>query len=36
VQIGIVDPSTGKPKISLAIEGKDTEGWYDLGKIKIE
>ncbi len=36
VQIGIVDRLTGKPKIQLAIEGKDAEGWYDLGKIKIE
>jgi hypothetical protein len=36
VQIAIVDPLTGKPKIQLAIEGKDAEGWYNLGKIKIE
>ena len=36
VQIGIVDPLSGKPKIQLAIEGKDAEGWYELGKIKIE
>ncbi|MEP7111059.1 MAG: DUF4832 domain-containing protein, partial [Ferruginibacter sp.] len=36
VQAGIVDPLSGKPKIQLAIEGKDAEGWYGLGKIKIE
>jgi hypothetical protein len=36
VQVAIVDPLTGKPKIKLAIEGKDAEGWYDLGKIKVE
>jgi hypothetical protein len=36
VQIGIVDPSTRKPKVQLAIEGKDEEGWYNLGKIEIE
>ena len=36
VQVAIVDPSTGKPKIKLAIEGKDAEGWYDLGKVKVE
>jgi hypothetical protein len=36
VQIGIVYPSTRKPKIQLAIEGKDDEGWYHLGEIKIE
>jgi len=36
VQIGIVDPLSGKPKIQLAIEGKDDDGCYGLGKIKIE
>jgi len=36
VQVGIVDPLNGKPKVQLAIEGKDNGGWYDLGKIKIE
>jgi hypothetical protein len=36
VQIAIVDPLTAKPKIQLAIEGKDAEGWYNLGNIKIE
>lgn len=36
VQIGIIDPQTGKPKIQLSIEGKNSEGWYDLGEIKIE
>jgi hypothetical protein len=34
--ISLVDPLTGKPKIKLAIEGKDAEGWYPLGKIRIE
>ena len=36
VQIGIVDPFTKKSKIQLAIEGKDSDGWYNLGKIRIE
>ncbi|MBS1575153.1 MAG: DUF4832 domain-containing protein [Bacteroidetes bacterium] len=36
LQIGIVDPITRKPRVQLAIEGKDAEGWYDLGKIKID
>jgi hypothetical protein len=36
VQVGIVDPLSGQPKIQLAIEGKDESGWYALGKIKIE
>ena len=36
VQIGIVDPLTHKPKVQLAIEGKDAQGWYHLGEIKVE
>ncbi|MEO8762719.1 MAG: DUF4832 domain-containing protein [Ginsengibacter sp.] len=36
IQIGIVDPLNGKPKIQLAIKGKDSSGWYPLGKLKIE
>ena len=36
LQIAIVDPATHKPTIKLAIEGKDAEGWYGLGKIRIE
>ena len=36
LQIAIIDPQTGKAKIQLAIEGKNSDGWYDLGKIKIE
>ena len=36
LQIGIVDPQTHKPKVKLAIEGKDAEGWYSLGKIEIQ
>jgi uncharacterized protein DUF4832/glycosyl hydrolase family 42 (putative beta-galactosidase) len=36
VQIAIVDPLTHKPRVQLAIEGKDEEGWYYLGKIEIQ
>ena len=36
LQIAIVDPQTGRAKIQLAIEGKNANGWYGLGKIKIE
>lgn len=36
LQIGIIDPLNSKPEINLAIEGKDAEGWYNMGKIKIE
>ena len=36
LQIGIIDPVTNVPKIKLAIEGRDAEGWYTLGKIEIK
>ena len=35
-QVGIVDPQTHLPKVKLAIEGRDPEGWYSLGEIKIK
>jgi hypothetical protein len=36
IQIGIVDVQTHEPKVNLAIEGKDPEGWYPLGNIAIK
>jgi len=35
LQIGILDPQSNKPKVKLAISGKEPDGWYYLGKIKI-
>ena len=35
LQIGILDPLSNKTKIKLAISGKQPDGWYYLGKIKI-
>lgn len=35
LQIGIIDPLTAQPVISLAIDGKDPEGWYPMGEIEI-
>jgi hypothetical protein len=35
LQIGILDPHTNKPKVKLAISGKQPDGWYYLGKIRI-
>lgn len=35
LQIGIIDRVEQKPVIQLAIEGRNTEGWYPVGKIKI-
>ena len=36
LQIGIVDPTSHEPKVNLAIEGRDSEGWYQIGRIKIK
>lgn len=35
IQVGITDARTGKPVIRLAIDGRDAEGWYPMGKIRI-
>ena len=35
LQIGIIDPLSRNPKVKLAISGKQPDGWYHLGKIKI-
>jgi hypothetical protein len=36
VQMAIVDPLTKTPKVLLAIEGKQADGWYSLGSVKVE
>lgn len=36
LQIGILDPRTHQPKLKLAIEGIDGEGWYTLGKVNVQ
>lgn len=35
LQISIVDRQYREPRIKLAIEGRDEEGWYTLGKIEV-
>ena len=35
LSLGILDPQSFKPRIKLAIEGRDIEGWYPLGRIQI-
>jgi len=34
--VAILDPDTGKPGVSLAIEGKRADGWYPLQSIAID
>jgi hypothetical protein len=35
-RVGILDLRTGKPAIRLAIDGRQPDGWYDLGQIVVE
>lgn len=31
--LALLDPRTGKPAIALAVQGRQPDGWYDLGAI---
>lgn len=36
VRLALLDPEAAKPAVQLAIEGRQPDGWYDLGAIRIE
>ena len=36
MRVGLLDPRTRRPAIQLAIEGKQSDGWYDLGEVQVE
>jgi hypothetical protein len=36
LSIAIVDPTSHEPKVKLAISGMEPDGWYALGKIRIQ
>jgi uncharacterized protein DUF4832/glycosyl hydrolase family 42 (putative beta-galactosidase) len=36
LQVGLVDPNTRAPRVRLAIEGRDGEGWYPMGAITVQ
>jgi hypothetical protein len=35
LSVAIVDPETDEPKVKLAIEGMDSNGWYPLGDLIV-
>jgi uncharacterized protein DUF4832/glycosyl hydrolase family 42 (putative beta-galactosidase) len=35
IRIALLDPRTGEPAIRLAIEGRQSDDWYDLGEINV-
>lgn len=36
LRVGMLDPLTGQPAIQLAIEGRQIDGWYDVGSIRVQ
>ena len=36
LSLAIVDPASHEPKVKLAIAGMQPDGWYPLGKIKLQ
>jgi len=36
LRLALLDPRTGQPAIQLAIQGRQSDGWYDVGSIQIQ
>ncbi len=36
IGIALLDPITQKPKVKLAIAGLEPDGWYNLGKVRVQ
>lgn len=36
VRVALLDPRTGRPAIALAIEGRQADGWYDVGAVEVQ
>jgi len=36
LQIAILDPITRQPNVKLAIAGIQPDGWYGLGKMRVQ
>ena len=35
-RLAMLDPHTRTPAIRLAIEGRQDDGWYDVGRLQVE
>ena len=35
LSIGVLSPHDRKPRVKLAIEGQDAEGWYPLSRVSV-
>jgi hypothetical protein len=36
LELALIDPSSGQSKVKLAIAGIRPDGWYPMGKMRIE
>jgi len=36
LRIALLEPRTGNPAVRLAMEGRQPDGWYDLGAIEVQ
>jgi hypothetical protein len=36
LRVALLDPRTSQPAIRLAIEGRQSDGWYDVGELRVE
>jgi Domain of unknown function (DUF4832) len=36
IRVALLDPQTRKPAIQLGIAGRAEDGWYELGKVKVD
>jgi hypothetical protein len=36
IRVALLRPGTEEPAIQLAIQGRQSDGWYDLGEIRVE
>jgi len=36
VRVALVEPRSGEPAIRLAIQGRQSDGWYDVGSIQVQ
>jgi hypothetical protein len=35
IQVGIVDGKSCEPRVALAIKGRESDGWYTMGRIEV-
>ena len=36
IRVGLLDPRTRRPVVRLGIEGRTSDGWYELGVVRVD